>query len=218
MSPLKLIDFGLSRRLSYEGVARLTPKMGTAEYMSPEAFNGQIDLAFADRSDMWSLGVILHVMFVGHFPSPNLAEEGAVEDYLQMPFFGGISDLGLDLLGKLLEKEPGKRLTASAALAHPWLAQEALGAPVLHFAQKLPASVRSFAQAPGFRRLAFAAVVKQGGVSGGSLSLVRLLYQDLALVVVFVVVVLVVIVVVVSFVVVVVVVFVVVALSGLGLV
>ena len=91
VAPMKLIDFGLSRRLSSRASVTFTPKIGTTEYMAPEVFcGGAIDVALADRMDMWSVGVIMHVIFVGHFPSPRLSSMG-VDYYLSLPEWSGVS-------------------------------------------------------------------------------------------------------------------------------
>mmetsp|Transcript_32336 Transcript_32336/g.54511 ORF Transcript_32336/g.54511 Transcript_32336/m.54511 type:complete len:134 (-) Transcript_32336:265-666(-) len=41
-------------------------------------------------------------------------------------FSGGmsLSDMGLDLLSQLLHMDPAQRITAAAALEHPWLTEE----------------------------------------------------------------------------------------------
>jgi calcium-dependent protein kinase len=97
VGPMKLIDFGLSRRLSRESGVTMTPKIGTTEYMAPEAFNGQVAEKQADRIDMWSLGVVLHTMLTGHFPSPRLAKEPPTE-YLSTPYWNRFSAGVRDLL------------------------------------------------------------------------------------------------------------------------
>eukprot|EP00971_Amphidinium_carterae_P090018 1782060-Amphidinium_carterae.1 len=43
----------------------MTPKIGTTEYMAPETYQGKVRQECADRTDLWSLGVLLHVVFVG---------------------------------------------------------------------------------------------------------------------------------------------------------
>lgn len=177
VSPVKLIDFGLSRRLSFEAGMRITPKIGTTEYMAPEAFQGRINAALADRTDMWSLGVVLHVIFIGHFPSPRLAEQ-TPEEYLSAPCWNRVSPAGRDLLGQLLRYEPSRRPTVTVAMKHAWL-HAALNPSKLDMVVSMPAAIRSFASSPGLRRLALTAAARE--LDDCDLQYVRTLFQSLEL-------------------------------------
>jgi len=165
-APIKLIDFGLSRRLSFEAGARITPKIGTTEYMAPEAFAGRVKPVLADRTDVWSLGVVLHVIFIGHFPSPRLAEL-TTEEYLALPCWKRISAQGRDILGQMLRYDPHQRPTVTMALSHPWLAKSAAGSPEAdRLARTLPNAFGAFARAPELRRLALTAAAREVDESG----------------------------------------------------
>eukprot|EP00927_Polykrikos_kofoidii_P043084 TRINITY_DN3714_c0_g1_i1.p1 TRINITY_DN3714_c0_g1~~TRINITY_DN3714_c0_g1_i1.p1 ORF type:complete len:619 (+),score=99.00 TRINITY_DN3714_c0_g1_i1:123-1979(+) len=177
VAPIKLIDFGLSRRLSFEVGMRMTPKIGTTEYMAPEAFAGRVNAVLADRTDMWSIGVILHVIFIGHFPSPRLSEQ-TTEEYLSLRCWSRISATGRDLLGQLLRQEPAHRPTVTAALKHPWLAAAAKWSSA-ELATGIPSAVRSLATMSDLRRLALAAVARE--VDDCDVASVRKLFQTLEL-------------------------------------
>lgn len=177
VSPVKLIDFGLSRRLNFEAGMRITPKIGTTEYMAPEAFQGRINAALADRTDMWSLGVVLHVIFIGHFPSPRLAEQ-TPEEYLSAPCWNRVSAAGRDLLGQLLRYDPSRRPTVTVAMKHAWL-HAALNPGKLEMVVPMPAAIRSFASSPGLRRLALTAAARE--LDDCDLQYVRALFQSLEL-------------------------------------
>ena len=63
---VKLLDFGIARSLRSD--AALTKPgllVGTFEYTAPECFEGK---EADERSDIWSLGVLLYEMLTGHLP------------------------------------------------------------------------------------------------------------------------------------------------------
>jgi serine/threonine-protein kinase len=72
---VKLIDFGIAKfadtRLTATGQV-----LGTPSYMSPEQWRGE---TLDHRSDLWSLGVLLHEMLSGRraFPGAGMAEVAA---------------------------------------------------------------------------------------------------------------------------------------------
>lgn len=179
VAPLKLIDFGLSKRLDAESGARLTPKIGTTEYMAPEAFAGRVKPGLADRTDVWSLGVVLHVIFIGHFPSPSLGEVSP-EEYLQMPCWEKVSSQAKHLLALLLKQDPRLRPSAAVALRHPWL-QMASSQHVQNLCRSMPLRLEIFTEAVQLRRLALAAAAREldDGLPGSHVA--RRLFQDLEL-------------------------------------
>jgi serine/threonine-protein kinase len=61
----RIMDFGIARSLSEVGITEAGVMIGTPEYMSPEQVEGkEVD----QRSDIYSLGVILYEMVTGRVP------------------------------------------------------------------------------------------------------------------------------------------------------
>jgi len=113
-----------------EGVAEYI--IGTPEFIAPEIIRGEYNnqkVDFGPPVDMWSLGVILYILLIGN--SPFLANNtDAVFDLIKKGEYSldasvvrEISSEGKDLITKLFELDPSRRITASEALRHPWITE-----------------------------------------------------------------------------------------------
>ena len=132
-SPLLLIDFGFATQLEYES-RRLTEICGTAAYMAPEVLRGDYSLA----CDMWSLGVVAHVILAGKLPFNGRNDdekEARILRHTDLSFagartWGTVSDAAKDFIQKLLNPDEHTRMGTRAALQHPWIKMSlARGAP-----------------------------------------------------------------------------------------
>lgn len=152
---LKLIDFGFSRPapcvrdglIVSAAAPKLTPRTGTFGYMAPEVETGEATEALADRADVWSIGIIIHIMLTGCFPHPLLLEnprEFFKDEFWDTSNFGCSSD-ARDLLCLMLHLEPDRRTKAAAALKHVWLNSGVSGTDNSEFATHIPDAIRSFA-------------------------------------------------------------------------
>ena len=113
---IKISDFGLST--NYDGL--LSTPCGTPCYAPPEMLRG--DDYNGIKSDIWSTGIILYAMLCGALPYAESKEDVILKkitnkEYM-IPEF--ISPLARDLLMRLLQEEPCKRISFKQIKKHPW--------------------------------------------------------------------------------------------------
>jgi len=120
---IKLIDFGLAAR-HRPGGRPLSSVVGTAYYLAPEVLAGSYDRA----CDLWSVGVVAYTLLAGrppfHGPTNDAIFDGIRAGRYRMEGapWRGVSAPARDFVRRLLATKPGRRMTAAAALEHPWLA------------------------------------------------------------------------------------------------
>ena len=109
----RIMDFGIARSLKAKGITGVGVMIGTPEYMSPEQVDGKDP---DQRSDIYSLGVILYEMVTGRVPfEGDTAFTIGVKQKSEMPrnpqelnsqVPDDLSQLILRCLGKEKEKRP----------------------------------------------------------------------------------------------------------------
>ena len=115
---IKLVDFGLSN--SYRHGTLLKTACGFPCYASPEMISGkEYDPLY---SDLWSCGVVLYCMLVGKLPFDDediklLYHNIKCANYF-MPLY--LSNIAQDLLRKILNTNPNKRIRIDEMKRHPF--------------------------------------------------------------------------------------------------
>uniref|UniRef100_A0ACD5USF4 Uncharacterized protein n=1 Tax=Avena sativa TaxID=4498 RepID=A0ACD5USF4_AVESA len=129
-APIKAIDFGLSVFIEEGKVYK--DIVGSAYYVAPEVLHRN----YGREIDIWSAGVILYILLCGSPPFWAETEKGIFDAILvgQLDFSSSpwptISESAKDLITKMLNTDPRKRITAVQALEHPWLKGGASDRPI----------------------------------------------------------------------------------------
>lgn len=114
---VKLIDFGTSKFFSKNKV--FNKLIGTSFYVAPEVILG----GYHRQCDLWSCGVVLYTMISGGFPFYSQDEDELYEkiknDQPDFKNFPNVNPNTIDLISKLLEKNPLDRINATKSLEHP---------------------------------------------------------------------------------------------------
>ena len=116
---VKIIDFSIDKIFNKN-------KQDSLEYSSyykaPEMFQNK----FSDKTDVWSIGIILFLALTGKVPfdgktDDEISNKIQNDPYNELePMLLAHSSESRDLLDKLLEKDMEKRISAKQALNHEW--------------------------------------------------------------------------------------------------
>ncbi|WP_442785331.1 serine/threonine-protein kinase [Amycolatopsis sp. H20-H5] len=109
---IKLTDFGIARNVSEATMTRTGMMLGSPAYIAPEVASGG---AVTSAADLWGLGATLFAAVEGHPPydadgDPLETVGKVVNGKVPKPKPGPLAEV----IGALMKKEPGKRLTLRA--------------------------------------------------------------------------------------------------------
>ncbi|CAD8210826.1 unnamed protein product [Paramecium octaurelia] len=120
-SPLKIIDFGTSRK--YDPSKKMTKKLGTPYYIAPEVLKQD----YNEKCDIWSCGVILYILLCGYPPFTGKTEKEIMKKVGEGKFeydaddWSQISKEAKNLINRMLHINPSFRISAKQALNDPWI-------------------------------------------------------------------------------------------------
>ena len=115
---IKIIDFGLSNY--FDGIQKLETPCGSPCYASPEMVGGNKYNGFF--IDVWATGIILFAMLCGYLPfeddNNDILFKQILSGKINYPSY--LSEMSKDLLNKIIENEPEKRIKIEEIKKHPF--------------------------------------------------------------------------------------------------
>jgi len=116
---IKLCDFGVSKQIKNKEV--IFDQCGTPAYIAPEILRNEGFQGYS--ADIWSAGIVLYAMVQGRVPFFTKEVQDLYLLITKSPYtpLQGSSPELEDLISKILEKDPSKRISSEQILAHPWM-------------------------------------------------------------------------------------------------
>lgn len=162
-SPIKVIDFGLSKQFDPGGY--MTTKACTPYYVAPEVLEGK----YTELCDVWSMGVLIYVLlcgappFFGDSDSQVLKRvKRGVYDF-DMPAWDTVSEDAKDLISKMLVLKPEKRYTAEQSLHHRWVEKLAPNSSEVALSVTAFDNLKAFRAANKLKKAALTVIAQQLG-------------------------------------------------------
>jgi len=117
---IKISDFGVSDLLGVQGASSINTLLGTPAFHSPETITASSWKAWP--VDVWAFGISVFMFIAGKPPfySPNLGELYNKIKKDEVVFPKGTDKWLMDLISKMLHKNPAKRLTLEEVEEHPF--------------------------------------------------------------------------------------------------
>jgi calcium-dependent protein kinase len=118
---IKIIDFGASN--FFKKNMGLKMKIGTPYYIAPDVLKKN----YSYKCDMWSCGVLMFILLSGYPPFDGKTDQEIMDKVkigkfsFDKKIWDDISTEAKNLINQLLQLDPKLRLTAEAAIKHPWM-------------------------------------------------------------------------------------------------
>jgi len=162
---VKIADFGFAKQISEGNDESLNNMIGTPPYMAPELVRLRetefAECGYGRPVDCWAVGVILYILLSGIHPFQIEDEEQMLDNIEDGkwtwlgPNWKSISEEAKDLITKLMEKDPKKRLTIEQTLKHHWFTSQASPESAPHLSAVKDA-IKSFQARKKFKGAIFA--------------------------------------------------------------
>jgi serine/threonine protein kinase len=118
---IRVIDFGLSNQFS-DINPKLTSLCGSPAYAAPEMVKGN---TYTHAADIWSAGILLFAIVAGRLPFDDENIQRLLQKvvYTEVRYPSFMTPQLVDLLQKMICKDPDRRIPLGMIKNHPWFSQ-----------------------------------------------------------------------------------------------
>jgi serine/threonine protein kinase len=121
-----LIDFGLCDFITEENQGKFTRRVGSEEYCATELLERTGAPFEGTKVDIFCLGVVLYAILSVTFPfdikrRKQAMVQGIPQPAIRFPFI--VTEDCKDLIVKMLDPNPEKRITIKEIMEHPWISK-----------------------------------------------------------------------------------------------
>lgn len=136
---VKVMDFGLSRLTKEKAISSGTAEhdsglgpnglmvtpVGTPSYVAPEII---MTLPYGKEVDIFACGIVMYWQLCGYLPFDDADAQQLMERIKKADFdfpeeqWSSVSESAKNLISRMLDRSPYARISATDALAHPWIA------------------------------------------------------------------------------------------------
>jgi serine/threonine protein kinase len=115
---IRVIDFGLSNQFSVVN-PNLNTACGSPAYAAPEMVKGN---PYTQTADIWSSGILLFAIVAGYLPFDDDNIQRLLQKivYTEAKYPQFLTPQLVDLLQKMICKDPERRITLDGIKSHPW--------------------------------------------------------------------------------------------------
>ncbi|KAK1148239.1 hypothetical protein N8T08_010048 [Aspergillus melleus] len=125
---LKVVDFGVSEMFEKDSDMFTAKSAGSPAFLPPELCVVKHGDVSGKAADIWSMGVTLYCLRYGKLPFEKQSIFELYDAIKNDPIVceGETDDNFRNLMTRILEKDPAKRITMDELRAHPWVTRDGL--------------------------------------------------------------------------------------------